>query len=78
MHVSIQEQDCAERLVLGGCSDLALVRQVGNESLHFVSCHVVGMALVVEEDEALDPVDISLLGAVGIVLHAQDFTSLIQ
>jgi len=36
------------------------------------------MALVVEEDEAFDPVYISLLGAIGIMLAAQGLAHTVQ
>ena len=44
----------------------------------FRDAHLKGMALFVEEDIALDPIDVSLLGANGIVLDPDSVTHLIQ
>ena len=45
--------------------------EVGQEGLHLGSAHLLGMALVVEEDEAFDPVDVGLAGARRVV-HETD------
>jgi len=44
--------------------------QVGQEGLDFGRAHVFGMAFVVEQDEALDPVHVGFFGADRIVLDA--------
>ena len=41
---------------------LALYGKVGKKGFDFWSAHFRWMALVMEEDEALDPVDIGFLG----------------
>ena len=52
--------------------------QVGEEGFDFGDTHLLGVAFVVEEDEAFDPADVGLLGAVGIVFAAQCFSHAIQ
>ena len=59
-----------ERLVLGGGGNLALGGEVGDESLYFLRAHVLWVALLVEEDVALDLIHVGLFSAVGVVLRA--------
>jgi hypothetical protein len=61
--------------VLIGSRDLLIGSQVGKEGFdpstgsgqHFGGAHLYGMALVVEEDVAFNPIQVGLFGAVGIV-----------
>jgi len=48
------------------------------EGLDFWVSHFFGVAFVVEDKVAFDPIEVSLFGAVGVVLGAQDVTSLIE
>jgi len=48
------------------------------EGLDFWVSHFFRMAFVVEEKVAVHPVEVSLFGAVGVVLGAQDVMSLIE
>ena len=43
-----------------------------------VGAHLGGVALAVEEDEALDPVDLGALGADAIMLEPQAVTDLLE
>jgi len=52
--------------------------EVGEEGLDFWVSHFFGVAFVVEENIAVHSVEVSLFGAVGVVLGAQDVTSLIE
>jgi len=52
--------------------------ELGEEGLDFWLAHIFGMAFVVEENAAVHSVTVSLFGAVGVVLGAQDVTSLIE
>jgi hypothetical protein len=45
--------------------------QMGEERFHFGGAHLGGMAPVVEQDVAPDPVDVGLLSANRIVFEAQ-------
>ncbi len=61
---AVQEEQRAKRLVLGGGGNLAFGCEVGDESLYpstgsgqrFLRAHVLWVALLVEEDVALDPI----------------------
>lgn len=64
---AVEEEDGAEGLVLGG--DISFRGEVDQEGLDFGCAHLGGVALVVEEDETPDPVDVSVPGADGIVLE---------
>jgi hypothetical protein len=59
--------------VLGRCGDMALLGQVSQKSFDLRGAHVFGMAFVVKQDVTLDPIDIGLFGAIGIMLCAQSF-----
>jgi hypothetical protein len=48
------------------------------EGLYFWLTHFFGVAFVVEENIAVHPVEVSLFGAVGVVLGARDAASLIE
>lgn len=66
-HLAVEEEEGAERLILGGGGDVLRHRQVGQEGLDFRSAHLGGMALVLEEDIAPDPIDVGFFRANGIV-----------
>ena len=77
-HFAVEEEQGAEGLILGGGGDVPLDGQVGQEGLDLRGAHLLGVALVVEEDEAFDPVDVGLFGADGVVLEADGLTNLIE
>ena len=76
--VFVQEGYGAERLVLGGGRYTALGGEIGYVRLDFRRAHFFGVAFVVEEDEAFDPVHVGLLGAIGVVLGADGFAHLVE
>jgi hypothetical protein len=41
-------------------------------------CHFCGMTFVVINNEALDPIDVSLLGTNAVMLASNDVTNLIE
>jgi hypothetical protein len=51
---------------------------MGQERLDFGTIHGVGMLVVVEEDKTFNPMEISLFGAVGIMLGAEGLAHLIE
>ena len=69
--MAVKEEQGAERLILGGDGDVFIGCEVRKEGFNFGGTHFGGVAFVVEEDEAADPLDVGLLGAVGIVAGAQ-------
>ena len=52
--------------------------QVGEEGSDFGDTHLLGVAFVVEEDEAFDPANVCLFGADGVMLAADGITHLIE
>ena len=75
---AIKEHEGVERLVLGGRGDVARNGQVGKEGLDFNSAHVGRMPLAMEEDEALDPAGVRVLGVDGVMFDPEHFTNLIE
>jgi hypothetical protein len=69
-HVAVEKEQGAEGLLLDG--------QVGEKGFDFGEAHVSGVAFVVKEDVAFDPVHVGLFGADGIVLEAQNVADLIE
>ncbi len=76
--VTVKEEDGAECLILCGSGDVPLGGEVCNEGLNFWDSHFGGMALVVMEDVAFAPIEVDLLGAVGVVLGADGVAKLIE
>lgn len=64
----VEEKQRGEGLVLGGSRDLLFDGEMGKEGGNFLFPHFVGMALMVEQDETPDPIDVSLFGAQAVVL----------
>jgi len=62
-HFFIEEKQRAERLILGRSRDVHVSREVREEPRHFLFPHFSGMTFAMEKDEALNPIDVSLLGA---------------
>ena len=77
-HVTIQEEDCAEGLILCGGRKGSLRGKVGDESLYFPGAHVFGVAFVVEEDVAGNPIFVCFFGAGGIMFDADGIGDLIE
>ena len=46
--------------------------------MDFGGTHFARMPLLVEEDVALDPEDVDLFGAEGVVFNAEDFANLVE
>ena len=69
-----QKQQRRLGLILGRRGHLAFNGEVSQKRLDLGCAHVLRVALVVEQDEATRPVDISAFGANGIVTDP-DFTA---
>lgn len=72
----VKEKDSAESLILGGGSDVLVNGKMSEEGFdvldgHVFRMHVLAPAFFMKENETLDPIDIALLGAVGVV-HAPE------
>jgi hypothetical protein len=69
-HLLVEEEQSTEGLVLGRGTDTADDGQVGQEGVDLGRPHLQGVAFVVEQNEPLDPGDVSLLGAEAVVPQA--------
>ncbi len=61
--VTIEEDQCLLRNILRGSRYLSLYGKIDQKSADFWSAHVRRVALVMEEDKALGPLDIRLFRA---------------
>jgi hypothetical protein len=74
----VEEEECGECLVLRGRRNAPLGGQVREEGGYLGCSHLLRVADAVEEDVAPDPVDVSLLGAVAVMAHAQQLAYLVE
>lgn len=77
-HIAVEKQNSVEGLVLCGCGDVFIDGEVGEEGLDLVPTHIPRVSQAMEDDELLDPSEISLLGAQGIMFGADDIPYLID
>ncbi|MCG8348414.1 MAG: hypothetical protein MI924_11625 [Chloroflexales bacterium] len=75
--LAVAQEECGQGLVLGRSGDLFMDCQVGEEGFNFGRIHRAGMARVMKEDQALNPVGICFFSTDGIVLNPQDLANLI-
>ena len=68
--VAVEKEKGAESLVLRGSGDMVPDREGREEGVDLGLSHFGGVPLVVKEDEALDPADVGLFGAQGVVARA--------
>jgi len=77
-HLTIEKAQGAEGLALRAGRDPALDGEVGQKPGNLWFAHRLRMALVVEKNIALDPIQVGLFGAIGIVLEAQGVAHLVK
>jgi hypothetical protein len=77
-HVSIQEEQGTECLVLGGRGDLVSYGERGQECRDLGRPHLGRMPLAVEEDEPPDPVNVGFLGPATVVPGADRLADAVQ
>ena len=65
-------------LVLGRGRHVFFRRQVSEKSAHFLCSHFGRMTLPIEQNEALDPIDVGRFGASAIMLETQGRADFIQ
>jgi hypothetical protein len=76
-HVAVQEKEGTERLILYRGSHVLVGGQVGEKGFDLASAQILGVALVVKQDRALDPAYVGLFSAVGTVSQAQGVAYLV-
>lgn len=69
-HLAVQEEEGAQRLVLGGGGNSAVDGQGGEKRRDLRGTHLGRVPLAVEEDVALDPLDVGLLRLPAVVAGA--------
>jgi len=69
----VQEDESVEGLILGAGCYFTVSRQIRNVLRDFFLSHMLGVALVVEEYEPPDPLDVGLFCTNGVVLFADYF-----
>lgn len=79
----IEKEDGVHGHILGAGGDVFGDGEVGEEGGDVIGAQIAGMAegsfrRFVEVDEAGDPMDVGLFGAVGVVLGADDVSDLIE
>lgn len=77
-HLTIKEQQCRERLILCGGTDITFHRQMAQECLDLGRAHVAGMPFVVIRCSAGSSADIRLFSAQTVVLDANTLAYPVQ
>lgn len=72
----VEKYQCVERLVLCECSDVPVPGEVIEEGDDLRLTHVLWVALVVKQDEALGPAEVGLRGAEAVVLATNEVAHL--
>ena len=65
-------------LVLSRSSDVEVAGEVSEKLRNLLLCHVHGMTFLVINNEALDPIDVSLFGTNAVMLASNDVADLIK
>src|SRR5581483_3518780 len=77
-HLLVKKQQRAQRLVLRGWRYIKVARQMREKFRHFCLRHFGRMPFVMINNEALDPIEVSLLGADAVMLAPDDVAHLIE
>jgi hypothetical protein len=67
----VEKKEGAKGLVLGGGGDATFDSEMAKEEGDLGFAHLFGVPLAVEEDEAANPIEVSLLGPNAVMLNAQ-------
>ena len=76
-NVAVKKEDGAERLVLGGGGNVLFSGQMGEEGSDLFDPPFFWVAFAVEDDVALDPIFVCLLGAEGVMLETDGIGDLV-
>ena len=71
-------QERSQGLVLGRGGNVHVNRQVSKEDFNFEVSHFTGVAFVMKENIAFYPIEISFLGAVGVMFNPHGVAHLVQ
>ena len=70
-YLLIKKQQCAERLILRGGSDMFIYREMRQKLRYLSLAHFVRVAFAVKENVAPDPIDVRLLSADRVMFYTQ-------
>ena len=70
-YLLIEEEQCAERLVLRRSGDISIYCEMSEEFGDFLLAHFVWVAFAMKENVTANPIDVRLLGADGVMFHPQ-------
>src|SRR4029453_1843395 len=73
----VKKQQCAQGLILSGSRDPAVARQISKKLGHFSFRPVAGMPFLVKQNEASDPIDITLFSPNTEMLASDDIANLV-
>ena len=76
--MTVEKEECTQRLVLGAGTHSPLDGEIREEGHDFDGTHLFRVALVVEEYETPHPADVGLLGAGAVVAPARSDTNAVQ
>src|SRR5436309_2529113 len=74
----VQEEQCAQRLVLGGRGDVTVHGERRQEPCDLRRAHLGRVPLAVKEDVSPDPADVCVLGAAAVVASADGVTDTVE
>ena len=74
----VKEQQCSKGLILRACCDLSFDGEVGEECFDLGWPHFAGMAFIVEDNVANDPIAVGFFGADGVVQESHFGRDLIE
>jgi hypothetical protein len=77
-HLLIQKKDGAEGLVLSGCSHTVFNGKMGKKHIDFRRSHIFGVAFVVKQDIASDPLNVGFFRSYAVVAQSDGRPHLIE
>ena len=76
--IAVEEEDCADGLILGGGRGFSIHNKVGNELIDLCHSHFARVPFIVKEDIFPHPLDVSLFGAIRVLFDANIIPELVE
>jgi hypothetical protein len=76
--VAIEKQSGAESLILRRGCNVFGDSKIGEEGFDFRNAHIFWMALLMKQNIALNPLDVSNFGSVGVTLETDSIANLVE
>jgi len=74
----MEKQERAQCLILRGCSDVLVRREITQKGAHLLGAHFFGVTFPMEQDEALNPVHVYLFRAQRIMLKTDRIADTVE